>query len=212
MPANIELLGVQLPGRAMRMSEPLVSNIDTLIDELVPHMLPLLHQPYQLFGHSNGALMAFALANRLARLGARMPEAIILSAKRSPTVDFAAERLSTLSEEDFLKKLKELDGTPAELLDNIDFMRFFSPVIRADFALGESFRLGMVHPTLAAVPTMLLAGEDDGMPVADVFAWKDIFLQSRTAILKGGHFFINTDPLFPKTLIDFVLSKPAKAA
>lgn len=207
MPPDVELLGVQLPGRAMRMREPVISEMEKLVDEIVPHMLPLLHQPYQLFGHSNGALMAFAVANRLARLGVRMPEAVIMSAKRSPTVPYQAEILSTLPEDKFLDKLKDLNGTPRELLENIEFMRLFSPAIRADFSLGETFRLGTVDPKLAAVPALLLAGQDDGMPVEHVFAWRDIFKDSEQAVLKGGHFFLNSDPLFGKTIVDFCRAK-----
>lgn len=207
LPKEIELLGVQLPGRAMRMAEPLISDMDALVDQLVPHMLPLLHQPYQLFGHSNGALMAVAVANRLARLGARMPDAIIISGKRSPTVPYEGEKLSALSEEKFLEKLKDLNGTPRELLENIEFMRLFSPSIRADFSLGETFRLGTVHPALAAVPALLLAGEDDGMPVADVFAWKEIFAHSSELALAGDHFFINSNAAFEAALSRFCLER-----
>lgn len=203
MSPQIELLGVQLPGRGMRMGEPLMFSMEGVVAQLAAEIVPLLDKPYQLYGHSNGALMAFAVLNRLLEAGARAPEAIILSAKRAPTVVHHGEKYSTLSEERFLQKLRELDGTPQELLDHPEMMRLFGPVIRADFALGDTFELGPVHPGVAAVPALVFAGRGDAMPVQDVFAWAELFPRSSLVTLNGGHFCINSDPLFAPTLVDF---------
>jgi surfactin synthase thioesterase subunit len=204
MPDHVELIGVQLPGRAMRMREAPIDDMDTLVSALLPHLRPMLDKPYQLYGHSNGALMAFAVLNSLLKLGAPAPQAIILSAKASPTVPYRHEPLSTLSEPRFLEKLKELDGTPQELLDNLELMRLLSPMIRADFKLGESFVVPALPGSLAAIPALIIAGQDDAMPVADVFAWATLFPNSHQVMLSGGHFCINTDPLFPHVLVDFI--------
>jgi len=204
LPRNVELIGVQLPGRAMRMGEPPIDDMGTLVSALLPHLRPLLDKPYQLFGHSNGALMTFAVLNSLLNLGAPAPRAVILSAKASPTVPYRREPLSTLPEPAFLDRLKELDGTPQELLDNLELMRLLSPMIRADFKLGETFAMPALNPSLNAIPALIIAGRDDAMPLADVFAWHSLFPQSRQVTLSGGHFCINTDPLFPRLLVDFV--------
>ncbi|MNU37283.1 Linear gramicidin dehydrogenase LgrE [compost metagenome] len=204
MPRNVELIGVQLPGRAMRMGEAPIDDMNTLVSALLPHLRPLLDKPYQLFGHSNGALMTFAVLNSLLNLGAPAPQAVILSAKASPTLPRRHEPLSTLAEPEFLEKLKELDGTPQELLNNLELMRLLSPMIRADFKLGETFAMPVLNPSLAAIPAMIIGGQDDAMPLADVFAWHSLFPNCHQVTLSGGHFCINTDPQFPNLLVDFV--------
>ena len=103
---EIELYCVQLPGRGARMAEPLIRDMNDLQAQLLPELLPLLDKPYLLYGHSNGALMAFATANHLLQLGVKPPRAIALSAKGSPTVKRPRERVSELPDDRFLEKLK----------------------------------------------------------------------------------------------------------
>ena len=180
LPKEISLYGVQLPGRGQRMEAPLVSDMDELVALLLPELLPQLQQPYLLYGHSNGALMAFAVLNRLLRAGARAPEAVILSGMRSPTVPHVAERVGALSDRDLLQKLKDLNGTPPALLADPAVMRMFFPALRADFAIGDSHKLRAVHPALRGVPALILAGTHDHIATEDVFAWTDLFADGRT--------------------------------
>jgi surfactin synthase thioesterase subunit len=198
-----ELWAIEAPGRAARMAEAPISSMDEIVDRLVPDMLPLLDKPYLLFGHSNGALMAFAVANRLLELGMAPPRGIVLSGKRSPSRDTGRERVSALADHEFLDRLRSLNGTPKELLDDPEIMRLFFPAIRADFAVGETYVLEKVAPALSAIPTLILAGENDPAGIEEVFAWQDIFPAARTRLLQGGHFFINTDPSFPTIMRDF---------
>ncbi|MGO1069148.1 thioesterase II family protein [Lysobacter sp. CA199] len=212
LPAQIELYCLQLPGRGGRMAEPLIRDMDDLLARLLPDLMPLLDRPYLLYGHSNGALMAFSAANRLLQLGAPAPRAIALSAKCSPTVDRPRERVSELPEDRFLAKLKSLNGTPPALLNDPELMQLFFPALRADFSLGENFRLPEVHPQLARIPGLILAGEHDETQVDDVFAWRDLFKESQQVAMAGGHFFINTNPAFARTLGAFFRAQCAPEA
>jgi surfactin synthase thioesterase subunit len=200
---DMELWAIEPPGRAARMAEPPIPDMDENVRRLVPDMLPLLDEAYILFGHSNGALMAFAVANRLLELRAPAPAGIVLSGKRSPSRDTGRERVSTLPDDAFLDRLRVFDGTPQELLANPDILRLFFPAIRADLATAETYTHREIHPALPAVPTLILAGANDPVGIADVFAWTDIFPSARTCLLDGGHFFINTDPSFPALFRDF---------
>ena len=204
---EMDLWALQAPGRAARMAEPPIADMRELVDELAPHLLPLLDRPYLLFGHSNGALVAFAVANRLLQLGVRRPSGIILSGKRSPSRPAVQERVSMLPDQDFLARLRDLNGTPKELLENPEIMSLFFPVIRADFSVGETYVLEKTHPLLCAIPALVLAGHKDSIAVEDVFSWKDIFHKAKARLLEGDHFFINTDPAFPALVQDFYHSE-----
>src|SRR5689334_23313668 len=64
LPAQVELCTVNLPGRGRRFTDPLLTRMDDLIDELAP-VMPFADKPFAIFGHSMGALVAFELARRL---------------------------------------------------------------------------------------------------------------------------------------------------
>src|SRR2546430_10624517 len=65
--ANVELVAVQPPGRANRISEPPHSRMQDLIADLCPAIRALLGKPYILLGHSLGSHVAFELARELRR-------------------------------------------------------------------------------------------------------------------------------------------------
>jgi medium-chain acyl-[acyl-carrier-protein] hydrolase len=192
---EVELVGVQLPGRASRMGEPLLRTMDALTEGLFEPLAARLYRPYVLFGHSNGALMAFSMLNRILHTSLPRPLGVVLSGKSSPTHAFEPPRLSRLAGAHLIEKLRTLAGTPPDLLYNEELMNLVAPILRADFALGESFRFADVHPGIAQIPALVMAGAADETPVESVFAWSDVFGQScMTAGFEGGHFFINDNP------------------
>lgn len=62
IPANVELVAVQPPGRAERMSEPAHVSMAPLVEEIFRALQPFLELPFVLFGHSLGSWVAFELA------------------------------------------------------------------------------------------------------------------------------------------------------
>src|SRR6202043_3439019 len=65
MPPRIDFCPLELPGRAGRVEEPPLTTMSALIDHLEDALPRLLHVPFAWFGHSAGALMAYAAARRL---------------------------------------------------------------------------------------------------------------------------------------------------
>lgn len=195
LPAEVELVGVQLPGRGSRFGEPLLTNMDELADGLLDHLAARMSFPYVLLGHSNGALMAFTMLNRILHASLPAPLGIVISGKDSPVQPFERPQFSRLTGAALRDRLQRFAGTPTELLDNEELMSLVAPVLRADFALGESFRFRNVHADVARVPALVLAGEEDEIPVANVLAWQRVFAHSCvTASFAGGHFFIHSNP------------------
>lgn len=207
---DIQLFGAQLPGRGMRMNEPLISDMQELVAHLTASLKPLLDRPYFLYGHSNGALMAFLVANALLGEGHPKPEAIMISAKQSPIRDSPREQLSCLPDEQFLKRLKAMGGTHEELLENPEVMELLMPVIRNDFSLGETYLMPDIHPVLGSIPALILAGESDEIAVETVFSWGDLFPANEKIALAGGHFFINTNPGFAQKVAGFLDERIAR--
>lgn len=89
LPAHIQVLPLELPGRGSRMAETALRDFDTLSMQLTGRVAADLaswpQARYALFGHSMGALLAYGMARRLALQPAlRQPDALLLSASAAP--------------------------------------------------------------------------------------------------------------------------------
>ena len=57
LPAHIELVNVQLPGRGTRLGEDPYNSLDRMLDEFLPEFKAYLDKEFYLFGHSMGCLL-----------------------------------------------------------------------------------------------------------------------------------------------------------
>jgi medium-chain acyl-[acyl-carrier-protein] hydrolase len=187
----IEVVGVDYPGHGTRFGETLLTDLHRLVDDLSIRIRPLLDIPFALYGHSNGALVAFELAHRLSTLYFRETEALFVAAKRSPTLPGEAPA-HRLSEDAFIDHLRGYDGTPEQVLNHPELMSVYLPILRADFALGETYRLG--ERTRLEVPVHGLAGIADRLASPqDMLGWESLTTADfRLHLVKGHHFFVET--------------------
>lgn len=192
LPSSVELCALQLPGRESRLREPAHQRIGPLLDEIVDAITPELDRPFALFGHSKGALVAFELGRELRRRGLPSPTLLIASGRVAPQLPPRRRPIHALPEAEFRDELRRLDGTPRAVLDHHELMSLFSPVIRADLAVNESY-VYRAEPPLD-VPLLALGGRDDPLVHADdLDAW-ETQTSSRFECVRfdGGHFFLQT--------------------
>ena len=65
LPADVELLAIQYPGRQERQDEPFVTDVEAMLCAIDDALLPLLDRPFALIGASLGGMLAYELAARL---------------------------------------------------------------------------------------------------------------------------------------------------
>jgi medium-chain acyl-[acyl-carrier-protein] hydrolase len=90
-----------------------------------------------LFGHSLGARVAFAFAERLRSGGHRTPQLLAVSGCLPPDRRPARD-VCDISNDEFLAYLEELGGTPPEALENPELMSIVRKALRADFLLAQA--------------------------------------------------------------------------
>ncbi|HEX8905117.1 MAG TPA: alpha/beta fold hydrolase [Longimicrobiaceae bacterium] len=193
LPPEVEVVGVQLPGRENRLSEKPYSDLLELAERLGAELKPFMDRPFALYGHSNGGLMAFELARLLRREGRRLPEHIFVGGRPAPQLKHDEPPMHALPEPEFIARLRRYNGTPEEVLQNPEIMELIAPMLRADFALGETYDYREEPPL--AVPISAYAGaRDEEVPRHQVEAWRE---QTSAAfsftLFPGDHFFMNGD-------------------
>jgi len=191
IPGNIEVIGVQLPGRENRFHEPHHTRLADLIAPLKQMVTQLADKPFFFFGHSLGALVAFELARVLQRDGLPLPFHLVASGMRAPHLRSRDEQLHLMPDDELLEKIDEYNGTPRALLQDRELMRFFLPQLRADFAICETYE--HLAGTRLTCPITAFGGQHDPDVSPDQLAAWSVHTTGpfRHQLFDGDHFFIH---------------------
>lgn len=199
--AQVEVVAVEPPGRGARFGEPAFVDAHRLADALADALMPWLDRPFAIFGHSNGALMAFEIAHRLRDRG-HLPALFFASAKNAPALIDEQPALHALPRAGFLDALRERGGTPPEFFEHPDLVELYLPVLRADFSLSETYRYRQREP-LATTLVTVAGSADPCMGEDALLGWRHEFQGPASHHrVDGGHFFIDTHPEALTDLID----------
>jgi medium-chain acyl-[acyl-carrier-protein] hydrolase len=191
LPKSVELLAIELPGRGAHFSAPPIASLDALVAQLVDVIAPLLDVPTFFFGHSNGALIAYALTVELMKREMALPHSIILSGKLPPHLD-CKEALHDLPTPQFVEKLRSLNGTSTEVLSNSALLEVLLPCLRADFALSETYRHAPC-PLLPCKASLMGGHADLDISVEELKEWSRYFSATPTVhMFEGDHFFVHS--------------------
>jgi medium-chain acyl-[acyl-carrier-protein] hydrolase len=192
LPDWIELYAANLPGRGNRLREPLYTSLTQLTQSLAQAIECYLDKRFAFFGHSMGALLSFELCRQLRRARGIEPDYLFASAHRAPHLKDPGPAVHRLPDAEFLEKLRELNGTPPEILENTELIEFMLPILRADFQMLETytylpdFRLNCPLEAYGGI-----ADKETGHD--ELSAWRDHTSNSfAQRMFPGDHFFIHT--------------------
>jgi surfactin synthase thioesterase subunit len=188
IPPAVEPIAVQLPGRAERFCEPAFDQMAPLVEALVEVVTPLLDQPFACYGVSMGARVAWSFVHALRARAMPMPVQLFLACDPAPVHDDGGRPWE--KRPDGLEGyLRDLGGTPPEVLAEPELMRALLPTLRADFSVVATAGARPVSPL--DVPIRAFAGTEDPVaPPARMHGWR-AETSARFALdpIPGGHFF-----------------------
>ncbi len=159
--ADMEVKAVVLPGRSHRLREEPWRDWDQLLTGLHDELAPWLDAPHVMFGHSFGGRIAFEMTQMLNREGRETTRQVIISGCRSPGYPQSLPMMHLLSDHDFLDAIREMVGTPPEVLENPAIMQIMLPALRADMMLSETW--GDRHSTPIRAPIHAIVGQGDAI-------------------------------------------------
>jgi medium-chain acyl-[acyl-carrier-protein] hydrolase len=191
LPQEIEVCPVQLPGREGRLREPSFTRSEEMITAIADALTPWLDLPFVFFGHSMGGMIGFELTRELRRRGRTLPLHLFVSGRRAPQLPARDEPIHNLPEPEFIERLRELDGTPEEVLQHAELMKLLIPLLRADFAVNETYEYAEEAPIDIGISAFGGLSDVD-VSRDDVEAWSvQTRGRFRMRMMPGGHFFLH---------------------
>lgn len=172
--------------------EPPFTQLTPLVEAVTVALLPYLDQPFAFFGHSMGALVSFEVARLLRKNYQLSPVQLFVSGRRAPQLPNSESPIHALPEAEFLEELRRLNGTPEEVLANAELMEILLPVLRADFAVLETYGYS-AEPPLECPITAFGGLQDTEVSCDHLEAWRN---QTSAAfslqMFPGDHFFLHS--------------------
>ena len=192
LPNDVGLYAIQLPGRGRRLHDRHIDRMEPVVEAISGALEPFYDLPFVFFGHSMGALIAFETARALRRSGTHLPARLFASGFQAPHVENRNVPIHELSDEVFMEKLKNLDGTPVEVLQNREMLALILPTLRADFTLVDTYKY-RPEPPLNCPISAFCGVQDNHFDSESIAHWRmqtsnDFTLHK----LPGGHFFIHS--------------------
>ncbi|MBB3811697.1 surfactin synthase thioesterase subunit [Xanthomonas arboricola] len=190
---RVSAVPLRLPGREMRILDAPIDTLSFMLDALVAVLRPHIHQPYALFGHSMGALIAHELTQRLRAEGLALPLLLGVSGRQAPHVPNPAgwESVRGMSDARFSGILTRINAATETVLANPALYELLLPTLRADFSLCEDHQARPPRPL--PLPIIAFGGTHD--PSVSLDAVGEWARHTTTGFsmnaIDGDHFFIN---------------------
>jgi medium-chain acyl-[acyl-carrier-protein] hydrolase len=213
LPPWVEVLAVELPGRGRRFHERPHRDCAALVREAVALLLPFLDRPFLIFGHSMGALIAFEVARALRRHRAPMPERLLVSGAAAPHTPRRGRALHRLADDDLITALRDLNGTPPQVLDSREMIDLVLPTLRADFELFDTYCC-TPEPPLTCPLSVFGGTRDRFAPAGALEPWREHTTAGFALhMVPGEHFFLADQALFlPMLARELLPARPDRIA
>jgi medium-chain acyl-[acyl-carrier-protein] hydrolase len=195
LPPQIEVTALQPPGRENRVLEPAMSDLETLVDNVVSVIAPCLDRPFALFGHSLGAKAAFETARELRRRNLPEPSHLFVAGHSAPHLPLTRPAFHDLPDRKFIQEITRFyKKIPQSVLDNDELLSLIMPALRGDFCMSEQYVYRKERPL--DCPVTAFSGEDDPEVTPDrLEAWKrETSGHFSSRFFPGDHFFVQTRP------------------
>lgn len=189
---RIEIYPIELAGRGTRFNEKAFTNIPDIVSDIYNSIKHEINEgPYMIFGHSMGALISYELIHMIIKNGHSEPIHAFFSGKGAPHLKGFKDKVHKLSDDEFIKEVYSLGGTPKELLEEKEILKIFLGILRADYEAIETYKYFNRSEKFRFSITVF-NGIEDKLTQDNITQWS-CHTQKKCDIYNfhGGHFFIN---------------------
>lgn len=193
MPAHVKSTPLELPGRGKRYGEPPAVDLIALAADFADSIArgP---ERFALYGHSMGTILVYEIAARLAAIGAPRPEKIFLSGRGLAHQPPPEQKLSLVDDAGLVDWLAGIDPNAGTFFADAETRRAFLPIVRADFAMIETYRPAPDRFVTAADIVFLHSLDDPLVDRAAAESWHPYTSGQLDVItFTGDHMFLLSD-------------------
>lgn len=187
---GLNLCAIELKGRGKRYGVPLdVSFNDTAEDIFKQIREKVEGEPFVIFGHSMGGMLAYAVADKMVRTMGYKNFSLMISGVNPPHAR-KEENLHRLSKADFMIQMEKLGGIPREVLENKELYDMCARIIFSDVKNLELYKFPEKQEPLP-IPFTILYGEKDTVTNERIVEWKKYSsISCECCKFEGCHFYI----------------------
>ncbi|MBA0052240.1 thioesterase [Streptomyces sp. AJS327] len=191
LPASLDVLGVQYPGRQDRRTEPVLDDVRELARRVTDVLAEQPPQPTVFLGHSLGAYVAFEVMHDLQRRSLPLPACLLVSSQGAPRAWRWRERAYELSDEVIVGHVRRMTRAELPELDDPEVLSVLLPVLRGDFKAADTYQ-ATVEQRLSCPISCYLGEEDDYVRRQDTELWREETTgETRLKLFPGGHFYLD---------------------
>ena len=193
IPADVELLAIQYPGRQERFAEPCVEDMTELADRITDALGPVLCETKPLllvlFGHSLGSAVAYEVARRLDERHGIVPDRVIVSGRGAPHTEQGGS-LHLLDDDRLIASARSLGELDSSAYDDPDLRPLLLPSLRSDYRLIETY--WPKDPAPLRAPVTAVGGDSDPeCQAAELESWAELTTAGfESRLFPGNHFYL----------------------
>ncbi|MCX5205631.1 thioesterase domain-containing protein [Streptomyces sp. NBC_00237] len=188
LPADVELLVAQLPGRGARINEPPLTRVAPQVEALGRALAERDPLPYAVIGHSFGSVLGYELTRAMERRGLA-PRLLAVSARQPPCFPSEPPFAHLRSDAELLEHLVDIGGMAPGLMDRPDLVQLSLHAVRADLEAMERYER---PATGTSTPVLALGAVDDPVVIAErLHLWSlETSGGFSRLMFTGGHFYL----------------------
>jgi acyl transferase domain-containing protein len=205
---DIELVLVEMPGRGGRLEETPFTDVNAVINDLMPQFANLREKPFAFLGHSMGGLIAFEIMREMRRREWQLPLQLFISSTSGLTAYDKKQVDYRLSDDQLVALYPHL---ALSAIGSLEMQQMLISILKADLQLIHGYEYK--REPLFSVPIVAIHGnEDERVKRHQIERWAEETDSSFELISrKGGHRYIQHDGEFVASLIKEKLELSMKA-
>ena len=191
---DFNIICPHIAGKGSRFKEPAKLTIESLVDDIY-EQLQTKRKSEQLivYGHSMGGLLTFLLLQKLELQGDSADIKGVISGIPAPC-KLEQNSIHELPDGAFIEEVTKTGGIPKELLAQEKLLQFYTPMLKSDYQVFNSFDKEHVEGLKIQSQCDIIVGSREVFTWDDVILWKNYFQTPPDFhLIEGDHFFI-----FPK--------------
>jgi acyl transferase domain-containing protein/acyl-CoA synthetase (AMP-forming)/AMP-acid ligase II/surfactin synthase thioesterase subunit/acyl carrier protein len=182
--AEVEMIGIQIPGREEHSEVAPYRRMDELIEALMT-VFPEQESEYYIFGHSLGAVIAYEFVLALQKNGRKLPAVLLVSGCDAP-LQASHSNIHQLDAEEFVEKVISRFESSKNLVKRQKVIQENLDLLRADIELLETYQ---PVQQCVQIPLSVICGRHD--PLTEVKKMKEWVHLCEAAFsiffIDGGH-------------------------